>query len=237
MVSFTGWIDGLTATLIILSSVSFGLISLYKSIKLKAKLLSVAGIAMIFVGFLWLGPTVDLFMVLLTRTNISPTPVYSILSYLWVAPALVVAMYLGGELILPKRKWILVGIFIVLGAIFEYALWFHTTDSFTWNVDTDPLFTLGEDLIDASFVRTHPTFIMVAFFLVALLVFLGIGFFIKAKQSTGELRKKFFYLGFGFTLFVVCGALDSIIPPGIAIGFVRVVMSTFSIWMYLGLKT
>ncbi|MHA2326870.1 MAG: hypothetical protein ACXACB_15790 [Promethearchaeota archaeon] len=108
MVSFTGWIDGLTATLIILSSVTFGLISLYKSIKMKAKLLSVAGIAMIFVGFLWLGPTVDLFMVLFTGENLPGFlglyPIYSILSYLWVAPALIVAIYLGGELIFPKGK-------------------------------------------------------------------------------------------------------------------------------------
>ncbi len=237
MVSFIGWIDGLTATLIILSSVSFGLISLYKSIKLKAKLLSVAGIAMIFVGFLWLGPTVDLFMVLLTGANISPIgpnlyPVYSLLSYVWVAPALIFAIYLGGELIFPKRKWILVGIFIVLGLIFEYFLWFHTTESFTW-ILANP----GEDLIDASFVRTHPTFLMIAVFLVAALVLLGIGFFIKAKQATGELRKKFNYLGVGFTIFVICGALDSILTIPLAIGFVRVVMSTFALFMYLGLKT
>ena len=132
MVSITGWIDGLTATLIIVSSVTFGLISLFKSAKLKAKLLAVAGIAMIFVGFLWLGPTIDLFLVLFTGSNISPFSTYSILSYLWVAPALIAAMYLGGELILPKGKWILVGIFIVLGAIFEYFLWMQTTDSFTW---------------------------------------------------------------------------------------------------------
>jgi hypothetical protein len=141
-------------------------------------------------------------------------------------------MYLGGELIFPKRKWILVGIFIVLGVIFEYFLWFQTDASFTFTLGLP-----GEDLIDASFVRTHPTFLLVAVFLVSALVFLGIGFFIKAKQGTGALRKKFFYLGFGFTLFVICGALDSIIPPGIAIGFVRVAMATFSIWMFLGLKT
>lgn len=231
MVSITGWIDGLTATLIILSSVSFGLISLYKSLKLKAKLLSVAGIAMFFVGFLWLGPTVDLYLLLSTGHNISPFSTYSILSYLWVAPALIAAIYLGGELIFPKGKWILVGIFIVLGGIFEYFLWVETTDSFTW-VLTNP-----GDLIDASFVRTHPTFLMIAVFLVAALVLLGIGFFIKAKQATGELRKKFIYLGFGFTIFVVCGALDSIIKLPLAIGIIRVLMSTFAIWMYLGLRT
>lgn len=232
MVSITGWIDGLTATLIIISSVSFGLISLYKSAKLKAKLLAVAGIAMIFVGFLWLGPTVDLFLVLLTGSNISPFSTYSILSYLWVAPALITAIYLGGELIFPKGKWILVGIFIVLGVIFEYFLWFHANDSFTW-VLVNP----GEDLIDASFVRAHPTFLMIAVFLVATLIFLGIGFFIKAKQATGELRKKLFYLGLGFTIFVLSGALDSILTLPLAIGFVRVVMATFALWMYLGLKS
>jgi hypothetical protein len=141
-------------------------------------------------------------------------------------------MYLGGELILPRGKWILVGIFIVLGAIFEYFLWMQTTDSFTWL-----LVNPGEDLIDASFVRTHPTFLMIAVFLVAALVFLGIGFFVKAKQSTGELRKKFIFLGIGFTIFVVCGALDSILTLPLAIGFVRVVMSGFAVFMYLGLKT
>lgn len=232
MVSFLGWIDGITALLIIVSSTVFGLVSLYKSIKLKAKLLAIAGVTMFLVGCLWLGPTVDLFLVLFTGTNITPIWFYSILSYLWVAPALLFSMWLGGELIIPKRKWILVGIFIVLGVIFEYFLWFHIGDSFTWTLGTP-----GEDLIDASFVRTHPTFLMVALFLVTVLVFLGIGFFIKAKQATGALRKKFFYLGLGFTIFVICGALDSIIPPGIAIGFVRVVMATFSLWMFLGLKT
>jgi hypothetical protein len=232
MVSFLGWIDGLTATLIIVSSVVFGLLSLYKSIKLKAKLLAIAGVVMVLVGFLWLGPTVDLFMVLFTGNNITPISFYSILSYVWVAPALLFSMWLGGELIIPKRKWILVGIFVVLGIIFEYFLWFQINESFTWT-----LVLPGEDLIDASFVRTHPTFLMVALFLVTVLIFLGIGFFIKAKQATGALRKKFIYLGLGFTLFVVCGALDSIIPPGVAIGFVRVVMATFAIWMYLGLKT
>ncbi|GAH99357.1 unnamed protein product, partial [marine sediment metagenome] len=57
------------------------------------------------------------------------------LSYMWVAPALVFAMWLGGELLIPKKKWILIGIFIVLGAVFEYFLWFQTDLSFIWTLD------------------------------------------------------------------------------------------------------
>ena len=232
MVSGFGLLDGLTATGIILSATIFGLLSFYRASKLGAKLLAWAGLTMFFVGFLWLGPFIDFILVVFYNTNITPTYLYSILSYLWVAPALVVAMYLGGSLMFPKKKWVLVGIFIVLGIVFEYFLWFQTSESFTWT-----LLNPGEDLIDASFIRDHPTFLMIALFLVVTLILLGIGFFVKAKQATGDLRKKFIYLGLGFTIFVVCGALDSIVPPGIAIGFVRGLMMTFALWMYLGLKT
>ena len=232
MVDALGLLDGLTASGIILSATIFALLSLYKSIKLKAKLLTWAALTMLFIGFLWLGPFIDFILVIFTETNITPTYLYSLLSYMWVAPALAVSMYLGGSLLIPKKKWFLVGGTLVLGIIFEYFLWFHTADSFTWEL-ANP----GQDLIDASFVRTHPTFLLVAFFLIISLVFLGFGFLIKAKQATGELRKKFIYLALGFIIFVVCGALDSIIPPGVAIGFVRGVMMTFALWMYLGFKT
>jgi hypothetical protein len=233
-IGFEGLLDGITASLIVFSSVIFGFLSLFKSIKLKAKLLSIAGLVMIFVGFLWLGPTIDFFFKLITDTNLpgSPPVIYVFLSYTWVAPALFFAMYLGGELIMPKRKWILVGIFVVLGVIFEFFLWTQPLQSFEFIGLRFP-----NGIIDADFNRGHPTFILVAVFLVSALIFLGIGMAIKAKQATGTLRKKFTFLSIGFIIFVVCGALDSILIIPLAIGVVRVVMATFAIWMYLGLKT
>ena len=232
MVSELGLLDGLTASLIILSSTTFGLLSLYKSIKMKAKLLTIAAMTMFFVGCFWLGPTIDFFMEVIWQTNITPIHFYALLSYLWVAPALLFSMLLGGELLFPKKKWIIVGIYLILGIVFEYFLWFQTYESFIFTPPSSP-----GDLIDVSFVRTHPTFLLVAFFLVSVLVFLGIGFAIKAKQSTGQLRRKFIYLSIGFTIFVICGALDSILTIPVAIGVVRVVMATFAGFMYLGLKT
>jgi len=230
MISLIGLLDGITASSIVLSSTIFGLLSFYRASKLGAKLLAIAGLTMFFVGFLWLGPMVDFFMVLFTETNLNPQMIYSVLSYMWVAPALITAMYLGSELMIPKRKWIIVGIYIVLGIIFEYFLWFHNSESFSFKL-------VPGDLIDAEFRREYFTFILVAFFLLSTLIFLGIGFLIKSKQATGDLRKRFIYLALGFIIFVVCGALDSIIPPGVAIGFIRVIMMTFALWMYLGLKT
>ncbi|MHA1255098.1 MAG: hypothetical protein ACTSPS_05795 [Promethearchaeota archaeon] len=231
MVSTIGYLDGITASLILLSATIFGLLSFYHAKKLNARLLSVAGLTMVFVGLLWLGPFVDLISLLTTGKNLSFF-MYSILSYMWVVPALICAMYLGSELMMPEKKKVIVGIFIVLGIIFEYFIFFDNANAFTFTL-ANP----GEDTIDASFVRTRPAGFLILVFLIFALIFLGIGFAIKAKQATGDLRKKFAYLSLGFIIFVVCGALDSIIPTGVAIGFSRGVMCTFALWMYLGLKT
>jgi hypothetical protein len=233
MISPLGLLDGLTATGIVISAGFFGILSFYRASKRGAKLLAYAGLTMFFIGFLWLGPTTDFFMVLITSQNISPGWIYSVLSYTWVAPALIVSMYLGSELMVPKRKWIVISIFIITGGIFEYFLWFQNSASFNY---TAPV-PLSGDLWDVSFKQSYYTFFFVAFFLLASLILLGIGFLIKAKQSTGDLRKKFIFLSLGFIIFVVCGALDSIVPPtNFGIGIVRGVMMTFALWMYLGLR-
>ena len=169
--SATFWLEGLTASSVILVAVITGLISFYKSRKLKAKLLSYLGLTIFFIGLLYLGPFTDFMSVLITDINIEVPP-----------------------------------------------------------------FNPG-DLINAEFVRNYITFYFVAIFLLSSLIFLGIGFAVKAKQSTGELRRKFLYLSLGFIIFVVCGALDSIVTLPVAIGVVRAVMMTFALWMYLGLKT
>lgn len=232
MVDVLGLLDGLTASGILLSATIFALLSLYKGIKLKAKLLIVAAIGMLFVGAFWSGPSLDFILVTFTGTNITPIEFYAILSYMWVAPALIVSMYLGGSLLIPKKKWLLVGVFIILGIVFEYFLWFQTSESFVITLNLP-----GQELIDSSFNKSHPTFLLIALFLISVLVFLSIGFLYKAKQATGELRKKFLYLSLGFFIFVVCGALDSLIAPGPILGLIRGVMMTFALWMYLGFKT
>lgn len=232
MVSFLGYLDGLTATGIILSSVIFGLLSFYHARKLGAKLLGIAGLMMILIGLLWLGPFVDFFLILTTGKNISPLYVYTWLSYIWVAPAIVLGMYLGSELIAPEKKKVIVTFYAILGVIFVLYLIFDWANVFTYTLNNP-----GQDTIDSSYQRTSPAYWLIMFFLISTLIFEGIGFAIKAKQATGEIRKKFTYLSIGFIVFVVCGALDSIIPPGVAIGFSRAVMMSFSLWMYLGLKT
>jgi hypothetical protein len=234
-------IDGLTATLIITTSISFGALSLYNAKKLGAKLLYWAAALVVVVGFLWLGPFIEFLTVVFTAGEVHlPGQVYGWLSYLWVGPGVLMAMYLGGELLAPDKKNIIIIIFGSLGILFE-VLMFAFPDgraeelffgTFTW----EPV-AAGELLmVNTGFNNLAITFWLVALFLGSILIFEGIGFALKAKQATGALRKKFVYLSIGFTIFVVCGALDSILDVGPIVGIVRGVMSTFAIWTYLGLK-
>lgn len=232
MISVIGLLDGITATIIIVGAVALGLFSVYNGKRLKSNLISSSGFMMIFVGLLWLGPFTEFLSVLILGRNLNPAYIYGYLSYVWVAPAIIAAMYLGGEIILPKRKWILVGIFAILGVIFELFLFLDTSNTFEEFTVNNP-----GDLIDASFKRQSFAFIFIAIFLVSTLILLGIGFLVKSQQAPSELKKRFRYLSLGVFTFVIGAALDSIIPVGVAIGIIRIITVTSAFWMYFGLKT
>ncbi|MFX0071592.1 MAG: hypothetical protein ACFFAO_10925 [Candidatus Hermodarchaeota archaeon] len=232
MVSLIGWMIGLTASAVLLCGCIFGLLSFYHSRKLKAELLAVAGLVMIFLGLLYLGPLVDFLLVIFTGKNLNPEKLVSLLSYTWVAPGLILAMYLGAEMMIPKKKWIIVGIYAVLGIIFELFLWLDTDAAFYYTLGIP-----GEDLIDASYYRTHPMFILIVIFLVSVFVFNGIGFLLKAFKTTGEIRKKYLYLGLGFIIFTISGVFDSLVAPGIGLLFARMGMLVYIILVYMGVKT
>jgi len=231
VVSLIGWLDGLTAAGIIFACISFGLLSLYEAKKYKIRLLGLAGLTMCLVGCFYLGPFCDLLSLLLTGKNLNPIYLYGYASYVWVALVIVCAMYFGAELILPEKKWYIVSFYLVIGIIFDLFLFFDTKNVFIFTLNNP-----GEGLIDATFNRSHICYYIIIIYLISAYIFLGMGFLIKAIQSEDILRKKFTYLSIAYQIFVLCAALDSLIPPGVTIGFVRGLMMTFALWNYLGLR-
>ena len=231
MVSTLGLLNGLTSCGIIFFGTFFGILCLYEAKKYTIKLLAFAGLACITIGCLWLGPVADFFSIVITGHNLKPLYLYSILSYMWIPLGMIPSAYLGGELILPKLKWYIIGFYIVLAIIFELFLWIDTENVFILTLNNP-----GEDLIDASFNRSHPCYYLVIIFLVSVFLFQGIGFIIKAIQSTGILKKKFVFLSMGFNTFVICGVFDALFAPGTILFIGRLFMMTFALWMYLGLR-
>ncbi len=162
MVSNLGMLNGLTSMGIIVFSILIGLFSLYKAKKYNVRLLIPGSLTMVFVGFLWLGPTVDFLSLLITGKNLTPIYIYGILSYMWVAPAIICGIYFSAELNFPKKKWYLVGFYAVIGIIFEFFLWFDNANVFYFTLNNP-----GQDVIDLSFKRTHINFYIIVFFLVS----------------------------------------------------------------------
>jgi hypothetical protein len=233
MLSPIGYLDGLTALAVVLAGIIFGVLSFYKSIKLKATLLSVTGLATISVGFILLGPAVDLLVILITTDNLDPYWLYGLLSYSWTAPITIFGLYIGSELLLPKRKWLIVALYTGLSIIFEIILFWFSFNS------PEVIFRYSEttnELLNTSINPTSIAFILMLVFLISGLIFNGFGFLRKSLQSSGELKRKFLYLSLGWILFIICGALDGLVDPGIYTFFIRFGLIISITFMYLGVR-
>ncbi|MFX1338925.1 MAG: hypothetical protein ACFFDK_09975 [Promethearchaeota archaeon] len=231
MLSILGFLNGITSMGIVVFSLIIGSISLYEAKKYKVRLLTLAGLTFIFVGFLWLGPTADFFSLLITGKNLNPIYLYAILSYMWIGPAIISGMYFGAELILPEKKWYLVGFYVILAVIFEFFLWFDTTNVFNFTLNNP-----GQDLIDCNYKSTHLNYYFIILMLISAFIFLVIGFLIKAFKTSGLIRKKSIYLSIGFAIFILTAIFDSLFAPGAVLFMIRLGMMSSPLWMYLGIR-
>jgi len=230
-----GWVDGITASGVVIFGIVFGLFFIYKARKTNAKILIYLGLANLFAGLTFLGVFLDFLFVLATTTdNIDNTyGIVGILSYIWLAPAIITAIYIGAELLIPKVKWYVVIIFIILSIIFEILIFIDPFSAFKFQDPPSP----GQLLINYSVQTFSIAGILMAIFLLTIIVLLGVGFLVKSFQSSGILRTKFFLLSLGSIFFCVFGLIEGLFEPDIWVIFVRIGFSS-SFWlMYYGLKT
>jgi hypothetical protein len=221
MLDLIGWIDGLTATGVVFFGLVFGLFFIIKSRKAKTKMLVYLGLATIFAGLMFLGVFLDFWIVLFTDANIgNPNGLVGILSYIWLAPAIITAIYIGVYLLIPKGKIPIMLLYLILTIAFEF---------------TPPAIPATQ-LIDYNLNLISLAGIMMAVFLLSVLILIGIGFLIKAFQSTGIIRKKFILISLGSISFCVFGLMEGLIAPGPLIILIRAGYLT-SFWLfYFGLK-
>jgi len=233
MLTIFGWIDGITASGVVIFGFIFGFFFLYKARKSGAKILTILGFVNILAGLMYLGVFTDFLMVLATTTNLdNTTGLVGILSYVWFAPVMILALYIGAELLIPKKKWYFLFIIIVVCILFEILFLLDPIGTFNF---VDPP-VLGEMLIDYNVNMFTPAGIIMALLLLMVLTILGFGFLIKSFQSSGVLRKKFLFLSLGAICFCIFGLLEGLTEPGWTVIFVRMGY-LISFWlMYYGLK-
>ncbi|MFX0071220.1 MAG: hypothetical protein ACFFAO_09035 [Candidatus Hermodarchaeota archaeon] len=208
------------------------LYAIYKSTKTDAQLLLYTGITIVFLSHLYFATLLDFTFIISTGQNMDNSyGQHAILTYLWLAPIVVLGMYIAIELIIPKKKWFILPIYIALSIIFEIYLFLDPINSFETTY-TDQ--NIG--LIHSSVAFGTPLYIILGFFFISALIFYGIGFFIMAFQSSGILRKKFILLSISFITFFVLGAIDVLTSPGIVTLLLRAGEMSCSLMFYLGIK-
>jgi len=186
-----------------------------------------------FANIVFLGICSDFLTVLIIGKNIDNTyGIVGILNYIWHAPLVIVAIYIGCELMIPKKKWTILLVFSGLAIIYELVLLLDIFGSLTFIYPENS----GEELIDTQIIFGSPAFFPVAFFILSNIILLGFGCLLKSIQSTDILRKKFFYLAVGFFLYIIGAMFEVLTSPGIGLIFVRFGIGISSLFWYLGLR-
>ncbi len=229
-----GWIDGITASGVVLLGIIFGLFFIYKSRKTGAKLLLYLGLANMLAGLMFLGVFLDFLFVLFLKENMKNNGMVAILSYIWFAPAMITAMYIGAKLLIPKIKLHILSIVLVISIFFEIIIFRYPLSSF--NFIPEPPLVPNENLIDYNVNLLTPAGMLMGVLLLLVLIFLGLGFLYKGLKSSGVIRKNFLSLSVGSLFFCIFGLLEGLTAPGFLVILVRIgYLSSFWL-MYLGLK-
>ena len=229
-----GWIDGITASGVVIFGIIFGLFFFYRSKKTNARLLAYLGLANMLAGLMFLGVFIDFLFVIFTTENIVNTRgIVALLSYIWFAPVIITAMYIGAELLEPNIKKYIVIAFLIISVFFEIVIFIDPLGSFNFNPipPTPPT----ENLIDYNVNLMTLAGILMGAMLITVLIFLGIGFLYKSFQSSGVIRKNFLLLSIGSICFCIFGLLEGLTVPGIMVIIVRIGYLCSFWFMYFGL--
>jgi hypothetical protein len=230
-----GWIDGITAAGVVIFGIIFGSFFISRSRKTEAKLLSYLGLANMLAGLMFLGVFLDFLSVLIFQQNMPNNGSVAILSYIWFAPVIITAMFIGAKLLTPKLKLYIVFIYLGISIFFEVIVLMYPLQSFNFNPTpfTPPTINLIDYNVNLNTIAGY----LMGGLLISVIIFLGLGFIYKAFQSTGAIRRNFLYLSIGSLCFCIFGLLEGLTVPGIWVIFVRIGYLSSFWFMYVGLKS
>lgn len=177
--------NGSTATAFIIFGTIFGLHLFTSAHKINAKILKYMGLNILFATWCYSGYMVDFFSVIIWGENVPNTNGWiGIIGGMWLAIALIFAVYVGAELFFPNYKVRFTSIFIVIAIIFEFFLFFETNSSLGF------IYPTTERALINFYVNFYtPLGIIVIFYYLTLFFLLAMGFLYKSLQTKGIAKK------------------------------------------------
>ena len=195
MLSNTGLINGISAICIVIIYIGFGIFLIDKSKKTNAKLLYYLGLMNICTGCMYLGICIDFLSILLTGNNSNfPYFIQFLLSWMWSPISGAFALYIATELLIPKKKWYVISIFLILVSILFMFFIFDPVNNVNVVYPTNP----GEEIIQSQVIFGSPASIIILLMILFTITFNGFGTLFKSIRSRGVIRKKFLSLSIGW---------------------------------------
>jgi len=201
MVSVYEWFSLLLGILSMVSSLLIGSLFIYKSRKVGIKILLFAGLSIFFWGFGFIFGIYNLLSILFTGVDLISTNVFfNFLNIIFRIIYSVCMVYVGGQLLFPKKNKLFISI-VLLGVAIQ------ATIGFTY-VIIDPM--VFESIVDFVMERILSTsnlgwinYLMMAVSLITLFIYMIIGFLVKSVQYRGKLRIKFSILLLSYSVLVI----------------------------------
>lgn len=226
------WLNGLTALMFICFGTVFGISLFIKARKINAKTLKYMGLNIIFASWCYSGYVIDFLSVLLIGENFDNTyGEIGIISGIWLAIALIFAVYVGSELLFPHYKIKITIIYVLIGVAYEYFLIYDTNSVLGF------IYPSSRFLLINFYVRfLSPLGFIVIFYYLSLFLFMVLGFLYKSLKSKGIIRKKFLYLTLA-ELFILISSFPELMPiSSIYFLLTRPMLIIVPILVYFGFK-
>ena len=226
-------ISGASASAILLTGYITGLLTIIKGAKQKASLMVWSGLFLVLMGQFYLGTVVSFVKLLITGTNIVTPYLAARLAYTMAPISITIAMYVGFSMIRPEWRYNMTVFFAASSIFYWIGLYVPRYSSMTMEEEIISYgINMGESLIDISLGSW--VLILTALYLLSMLVFNTSGLINLARKSSGVIKKKAIIQSIGYFIFVIIGAVDSLVPLGQWIFIPRIIMVIGYILLYVG---
>ncbi|MEX2682171.1 MAG: hypothetical protein Q6373_011255 [Candidatus Sigynarchaeota archaeon] len=209
--------NGVSATAIIITGYVIGIQLLLETRRTKSKLLGWQSLFAFSLGSFYLGTSVSFWMLVFVDHNIQPLELGAILCYTVAPVGIATVMYIGFSMIKPRLARPVSIIYALTAIPFWINLWFDIP-----SLSKEVVLTGPAELIDIELLSWAN--ILTALYILSMILVLGTGFLILAKQTTGQIRKRAVYYAIGIIMFSIGGIIDSRLPLGIWMVVVRLFM-------------
>lgn len=195
MLTFLGWLNGVSLVSVLFSQICFGLFFIYKARKTNIKNLKIAGITSCFIGLSHMECSVNFLYYLITNGEnlIEVKDIFFLINSTMTILELFFATYLGIELIVTgtkKKPFFLIN--IILGIIAYIFLVIDLSENFSVFIPPEGSPTEGSMIwIFPSNTRFFLTILVWFCLVIALDCF---GCFYKGLRAKGTIRKKYWLL-------------------------------------------